>query len=83
MHGGVAVCHIPFLNHGGFDYIDALFLHVEFHESVVAGLLVGDGLEFYLVQAIHIADVAQRNRPANPVLLSTIHLPVFVRPLMR
>ncbi len=42
-----------------FDHVDALLLHVQLHQSVVAGMFVRNRVQLVLVQAVHVADVAQ------------------------
>lgn len=59
MDDGEAVLGIRLLEGGRLDHVAALLVDVELDEALVAGLLVGDGVELLLVQAVHVADVAQ------------------------
>lgn len=59
MDDGEAVLGIRLLEGGGLDHVAALLVDVELDEALVAGLLVGDGVELLLVQAVDVADVAQ------------------------
>src|SRR5690606_25188052 len=48
-----------FLNDRSFYQIDALFLDIEFYESVIFFLLILDGIQFYPVKPVYIANVPQ------------------------
>ena len=59
MHDRIAVGHVARLHAIHLDDIDALLLHIQLHQTVVALMLVLNGIEFVLVQPVDIADVAQ------------------------
>lgn len=40
------------------DYIDALFLYIELHKSVVSCIVIFDSVEFIPVQSIDVPDIA-------------------------
>ena len=59
VHDRIAVEQVTFLHARHFDDVEALFLHVQFDQAVVAQMFVFDCVQFFLMQAVHVADVAQ------------------------
>lgn len=47
------------LNCSGFDHVPALLVHVELDQLIVFCVLILDGVEFVLVQAVDVADVSE------------------------
>jgi hypothetical protein len=56
---GEAVGRVALLDGGCLDDVVALLNDVELDQALVARVLVGDGVELRLVQAVDVADVAQ------------------------
>ena len=54
----VAVEQVSFLHARHFDDVEALFLHVQFDQAVVAQVLVFDCVQFFLMQAV--GEIRQR-----------------------
>ena len=59
MHNRVAVEQVAFLHARHFDDVEALLLHVQFDQAVVAQVSVLNRVQFFLMQAVHVADAAQ------------------------
>ena len=59
MHDRIAVEQVAFLHARHFDDVEALLLHVQFDQAVVAQVSVLNRVQFFLMQAVHVADVAQ------------------------
>ena len=57
--GRIMLVQIAFLDFRHFDDVDALFLNVQFDQTVVAYVFVVNRVQLFAVQPVHIADVAQ------------------------
>lgn len=56
---GIAVLLVGLLNSGCLDDVAALLDNVEFDEAVITLLLIGNGVELFLVQTVDVADVTK------------------------
>lgn len=59
VNDGVVILLVALLDSRGLDDVPTGFHHVEFNQTIVSRVLLGDLVEFLLVQAINVADVSE------------------------
>lgn len=59
MNDGVLIFLVALLDSCSLDDVPTGFHHIEFNQTIVPGVLIGNFVEFLLVQAIHVADVSE------------------------
>lgn len=59
MYHGELILGPTLLHRGGLDYIPALLMDIQLDQAIVLLILVCDGVQLFLVQAVDVADVSQ------------------------
>lgn len=59
MNDRILVFRVRLLDSGRLDDVATLLNNAELDQTVVARLLVGDGVKLLLVQTVNVADIAQ------------------------
>ena len=59
MYNGKLIYCIGLLNYRSFNHIKTLLLYIQFHQTPILLLLILYAVQLGLVQAVHIADIAQ------------------------